>query len=45
MLNNLKRKNMKYLIKAVSTNTKDCKTGLMVSIDDTSYTFNTPDGY
>lgn len=36
---------MKYLIKAVSTNTKDMKTGILVNIDDCQYLFNTPDGF
>jgi ribonuclease BN (tRNA processing enzyme) len=35
---------MKYLIKAISTNTKDMKTGLVIIIDDCQYLFNAPDG-
>ena len=35
---------MKYLFKAISTNTKDMRTGILVTIDDVQYLFNTPDG-
>jgi len=35
---------MKYLFKAISTNTKDMRTGILVMIDDVQYLFNTPDG-
>ena len=33
-----------YWFKAISTNTKDMRTGLMLVIDDQQYVFNTPDG-
>jgi hypothetical protein len=36
---------MKYLLKAISPNTKDMKTGLLLIIDDCTYLFNTPDGF
>jgi ribonuclease BN (tRNA processing enzyme) len=35
---------MKYLYKAISTNTKDSRTGIMVIIEGSSYLFNAPDG-
>lgn len=36
---------MKYLFKAISTNTKDLKTGLILIINDCTYLFNVPDGF
>ena len=36
---------MKYLLKAISTNTKDMRTGLVLIIDDSTYLFNTCDGF
>ena len=36
---------MRYLFKAISTNTKDLRTGLVVIIEDAQYIFNVPDGF
>ena len=36
---------MKYLLKAISANTKDMRTGLVLIINDCTYVFNTPDGF
>jgi len=36
---------MKYFYKAVSTNTRDFKTGLLVVVEGSSYLFNVPDGF
>ena len=39
------KKMKQYLFKAISTNTKDMRTGLILTIDDQQYVFNTPDGF
>ena len=36
---------MKYLFKAISTNTRDLRTGLLVIMDESNYLFNIPDGF
>ena len=36
---------MKYLFKAISANTADSKTGIVVISDDCQYLFNAPEGF
>lgn len=36
---------MKYLIKAITTNNRDLKTSLLLTIEEKSYLFNCPDGF
>ena len=36
---------MRFLLKVVSTNTRDAQTGLLVILDDIQYLFNCPDGF
>lgn len=35
---------MKYLFKAISANTRDMRTGLLLIIEESRYLFNTPEG-
>ena len=35
----------KFSFKAISTNTRDLKTGLLLIFDETQYLFNIPDGF
>jgi hypothetical protein len=36
---------MKYLLKAITTNNRDLKTGILFTVDEISYLFNVPDGF
>lgn len=36
---------MKYYIKAITTNNRDLKTGLVFAFENRSYLFNCPDGF
>ena len=35
---------MKYLYKAISTNTKDLRTGILLIFEESRYLFNAPEG-
>ena len=36
---------MKYFIKAITTNNRDLKSGILFSFEDKAYLFNCPDGF
>lgn len=36
---------MKYLFKAISTNTRDLKTGIILIVEESKYMFNVPEGF
>jgi ribonuclease BN (tRNA processing enzyme) len=36
---------MRYFFKAISTNTRDMKTGILLTIEESRYLFNVPEGF
>lgn len=36
---------MKYFLKAITTNNRDLKTGIVFQLDEMAYLFNVPDGF